>query len=109
MNCPSCGYDNPDRAKFCLECGDRFAARCRSCGTDLPAGAKFCLECGTLARESGQRASAAQVEEARAELAAAAGDDAGRAAHLREAQRIYSELGATGHAERVASELATGS
>ncbi len=47
MNSPSCGHENPDRAKFCLECGDRFTARCGSCGTDLPTGAKFCLECGT--------------------------------------------------------------
>ena len=22
MACPACGYDNPDRAKFCLECGN---------------------------------------------------------------------------------------
>ena len=46
MDCPSCGYDNPDKAKFCLECGAAFALRCASCGTELPAGAKFCLECG---------------------------------------------------------------
>ena len=58
MNCASCGHENPDRANFCLECGDRFAARCGSCGTDLPARAKFCLECGTptAARTDGERA-----------------------------------------------------
>ena len=22
MRCPACGQDNPDRAKFCLECGE---------------------------------------------------------------------------------------
>ena len=22
MACTACGYDNPDRAKFCLECGN---------------------------------------------------------------------------------------
>lgn len=47
MNCSSCGRDNPDQAKFCLECGAAFAAGWASCGTVLPAGAKFCLECGT--------------------------------------------------------------
>ena len=46
MNCQSCGHDNPERAKFCLECGQKLAAACPQCGTDLPAGAKFCLECG---------------------------------------------------------------
>src|SRR5262245_43723249 len=46
MLCPSCRHENPDRAKFCLECGSRLASACPQCGTELPAGAKFCLECG---------------------------------------------------------------
>jgi len=46
MICPACRHDNPDRAKFCLECGQRFAATCPQCSTELPPGAKFCLECG---------------------------------------------------------------
>ena len=46
MDCASCGHDNPERARFCLECGKPFLLRCSSCATELPAGAKFCLECG---------------------------------------------------------------
>jgi class 3 adenylate cyclase len=46
MNCGSCGHDNPETAKFCLECGHAFVLRCTSCKTELPAGAKFCPECG---------------------------------------------------------------
>src|SRR5262249_50334621 len=46
MICAACRHDNPDRAKFCLECGARLAASCPQCGTELPQGAKFCLECG---------------------------------------------------------------
>jgi class 3 adenylate cyclase/tetratricopeptide (TPR) repeat protein len=46
MNCPSCAHENPERAKFCLECGHRLPAGCPQCGTEVPAGAKFCLECG---------------------------------------------------------------
>ena len=46
MNCASCGHENPDSARFCLECGTPFALRCAGCGAELPAGAKFCLECG---------------------------------------------------------------
>jgi class 3 adenylate cyclase len=44
--CPACRHDNPERAKFCLECGQRLAASCPQCRTELPPGAKFCLECG---------------------------------------------------------------
>jgi adenylate cyclase len=47
MNCPHCHAANPDRAKFCVECGTAFAARCVTCTTELPPGAKFCAECGT--------------------------------------------------------------
>jgi len=46
MKCPRCQHENPPQAKYCLDCGTRFAHRCSQCGTELPAGAKFCLECG---------------------------------------------------------------
>lgn len=46
MDCPGCGHANPERAKFCLECGTPLAVRCAGCGTELPPAAKFCLECG---------------------------------------------------------------
>ena len=46
MRCTRCQQENPPQAKFCLECGTRFALQCAACGTELPAGAKFCLECG---------------------------------------------------------------
>ena len=51
MDCSACGHENPDRAKFCLECGAGFAMRCAGCSTELPAGAKFCLECGAATAE----------------------------------------------------------
>jgi class 3 adenylate cyclase len=44
--CPQCRHENPDDAKFCLECGRRLALVCAACGTELPGGAKFCKECG---------------------------------------------------------------
>ena len=50
MRCAQCQHDNPTGAKFCLECGTRFALSCTNCGTELPAGAKFCLECGQATR-----------------------------------------------------------
>ena len=51
------------------------------------------------------RAVAPEVLLARAELAALLGEDAERTRHLREAHRLYSDIGATGHAERLAREL----
>ncbi|MEO7434839.1 MAG: AAA family ATPase, partial [Candidatus Binatia bacterium] len=47
MTCAACGNANPERAKFCIECGAALAVSCASCGTELPPAAKFCLECGT--------------------------------------------------------------
>lgn len=47
MRCRRCETDNPDGAKFCIECGSPLHRRCPACGTDNPAAAKFCAECGT--------------------------------------------------------------
>jgi hypothetical protein len=47
MNCAACGHTNPERARFCPECGTPVAARCASCGGELLPAAKFCAECGT--------------------------------------------------------------
>src|SRR3989449_7730996 len=46
MQCPRCQHDNPPQARFCLQCGGRFALTCAECGTELPADARFCLQCG---------------------------------------------------------------
>lgn len=47
MECRRCQHENPERARFCLECGAAFVCRCGSCNAELPANAKFCLDCGT--------------------------------------------------------------
>ena len=46
-----------------------------------------------------------RIVEARAELAALRGDPDRQRAYLGEAHRLYTEMGATGHAERLAKEL----
>ncbi len=46
LACPSCGTENPERAKFCMSCGQGLERRCPSCDAEVPAGAKFCIECG---------------------------------------------------------------
>ena len=46
--CTSCGTaGQPDRAKFCLECGAALRAVCPSCGEEVPPGAHFCPSCGS--------------------------------------------------------------
>lgn len=49
MKCNSCGFELPENAKFCHECGTKAEREvvCGSCGTKAPAGYKFCMECGS--------------------------------------------------------------
>jgi len=46
MRCARCHQENPERSKFCLECGTRLALYCHACACEIPAEAKFCNECG---------------------------------------------------------------
>ena len=44
--CSQCGHDNPDKARFCMQCGQAFAPSCGKCGETLPETARFCMACG---------------------------------------------------------------
>ena len=46
MLCPSCGTENPQGKKFCIECGTPLALACATCGAALEGTEKFCGECG---------------------------------------------------------------
>ena len=46
-HCSSCGTENPDGKKFCVECGTPLTLSCVSCGGALVGNEKFCGECGT--------------------------------------------------------------
>jgi class 3 adenylate cyclase len=46
MKCPKCQSENPEKAKFCIECGDPMEFYCPKCGEITPAKGKFCMECG---------------------------------------------------------------
>ena len=52
MRCLHCDTDNPDGAKFCIECGSALRNPCPNCGGENVAGAKFCMECGTSLAQS---------------------------------------------------------
>src|SRR5215813_7980287 len=47
MHCTSCGSENPEGAKFCIECAAPLRKRCPSCGAENLPRAKFCGECAT--------------------------------------------------------------
>ena len=63
MNCPHCGKEVRDGAKFCQHCGSRLTEAevvkrerwCPSCGALLPDGAKFCNKCGLPLRPTAAR------------------------------------------------------
>jgi class 3 adenylate cyclase/predicted ATPase len=45
MKCPKCRHENPDNAKFCIECASPMEFHCPNCGAVTPATGKFCMEC----------------------------------------------------------------
>ena len=58
MDCPSCGYSNDQRARFCGECGAALApvVVCPACGTEEAGGLRFCTECGAALDPEGSDA-----------------------------------------------------
>jgi class 3 adenylate cyclase/tetratricopeptide (TPR) repeat protein len=60
-----------------------------------------------LARDTGAKVFEPLVHVELAELARQSGDEEVRERELREAHRLFTEIGASGHAERLAGELAT--
>jgi ABC-type oligopeptide transport system substrate-binding subunit/class 3 adenylate cyclase len=45
MECPQCGTENPEGARFCLRCATRLFLVCAECGAQLPPHARFCVAC----------------------------------------------------------------
>ncbi len=45
MKCQKCEFENPDGAKFCIECASPMEFHCPNCGEITPATGKFCKEC----------------------------------------------------------------
>jgi len=46
MRCQSCQSENPQQAKFCVECGKKLEIICPQCKTSNSPRFKFCSECG---------------------------------------------------------------
>lgn len=47
MQCPSCGFENPEGMNFCGKCASPFTPRCPQCGFENPPGFAFCGKCAT--------------------------------------------------------------
>jgi ribosomal protein L40E len=45
MRCQNCLAENPDGAKFCIQCATPVTRRCERCGFANPPEAKFCSQC----------------------------------------------------------------
>jgi len=46
MKCSACRSENPEKKKFCHECGAKLSWICPQCGVDILPSDKFCGECG---------------------------------------------------------------
>ena len=46
MKCTKCQFENPNNAKFCIECGAPIEFHCPQCGAMTPGTGKFCMDCG---------------------------------------------------------------
>src|SRR5229473_2357476 len=56
MLCNACGFDNPQRMRFCGRCAAPMPQRCPKCGTENPVGFRFCGGCAApLAEPAAER------------------------------------------------------
>ena len=46
MKCSKCQFENPEKAKFCIDCGSPMEFLCPECGAETPRTGKFCMEYG---------------------------------------------------------------
>jgi len=54
MECPGCGFQNPEGMKFCGECANKLEKSCPKCDFINPPKFKFCGECGQNLNSSSQ-------------------------------------------------------
>ena len=66
MICPKCQKENPEGAKFCIECGHPLLTElvCPSCGESNPLGSRFCQKCGLPIAQSAQPPRTAPISSA---------------------------------------------
>ena len=52
LRCASCSTENPEGARFCMNCGAALPLSCPACGTENPPEARFCTNCGTALQDA---------------------------------------------------------
>jgi class 3 adenylate cyclase/tetratricopeptide (TPR) repeat protein len=55
VTCPTCGFENPDEARFCGRCGGELGGACPACGAPVAPGLEFCTSCGARLAEPEER------------------------------------------------------
>ncbi len=57
MRCPDCSVENPEGAKFCIQCAAPLKRTCEKCGFQNPPEARFCAQCAAalVGEQVGQR------------------------------------------------------
>ena len=70
MRCPKCGFDNPNDANYCINCGSKIeidnSKICPKCGQKNCSDSVFCSACGNMLEykeEIKQESETAQVKE----------------------------------------------
>ena len=58
MKCTKCQFENPNNAKFCIECGAPIEFHCPQCGAMTPGTGKFCMDCGHRLSPPAEKSSA---------------------------------------------------
>ena len=97
VNCPQCGTDNPEGARFCLNCGTRLAVVCPQCGATLPPQARFCFECGAQVGASPEEAQPPEQDTTATRLR--------RLVPKEYAERLLATRGQVGHERRTVTIL----
>jgi class 3 adenylate cyclase/tetratricopeptide (TPR) repeat protein len=98
MECPNCKTDNPEGARFCMNCGEKLVAICPSCGAETPPQAIYCPSCGTAMQ-------AGSTEAVRQQSAAAFAQAAQRLIPREFAQRLYAARGQVSTERRLVTIL----
>ena len=75
MTCASCGAENREGRKFCVQCGAKLALKCPKCGNPYESGESFCGECGNALASPAATASASKFSDAQVRVAAAASEN----------------------------------
>ena len=55
MNCPACGSENLEAARYCGACGAPLGTACPSCGAAVTPGLVYCTACGARLAEPEER------------------------------------------------------